>query len=86
MIVFAASVQDIEYVLHNSRENRSQAQEICSKKYNGFLPYSDNFYDYGKLKEFMKVNNIRKSWLGLQKQTFSTPHWINSSVVCEYDV
>ena len=83
IIMFIVSMQHIGYVLDNSRVNRSQAKNICSEKYSGFLPYSDNYNDKGKLKQFMKENNIHKCWLGLEKKTYSTPRWIDSSVVGE---
>ena len=84
--MFTVSPQPIKYVLHNSRVNRSQAKNICSEKYNGFLPYSDNYNDNGKLKHFMKINNIHTCWLGLEKQTYLTPRWINDTPVgeCKY--
>ena len=74
----------IKYSLQNINGNQSQAESICLRNDNSFLPFSDTLNDYTRIQEYIKEYNVQKSWIGLKKRMYNTPHWINSSVVGLY--
>ena len=67
----------------NLQANKSHAAHICSQS-GGFLPYSDSYNDYSKLKEYMRANGIQQSWLGIKKINYKTAHWIDLTQVGMY--
>ena len=81
---FVDSLHDMEYSLLNVRGNRSEAEFICSKDISN-LPFSDPDGNYSQVKDYIKTYNVKKSWIGVKKKMYGTPHWINSSVVGLYE-
>ena len=83
-IIFVDELYYVQYSIQNVNGNQSQAESICLRNDYSFLPFGDTSNDYSGIREYIKMYNVHKSWIGVKKRMYNTPHWINSSVVGLY--
>ena len=84
-LCFVGSLEhNVEYRHLVYQANKTEAERVCRVRYNGSLPDITNYNDSKDLKLYMMNNGIQKSWIGLTKINYKTPHWINSSEVGKF--